>query len=130
METSKAALTYPRFQETEAQRITSMRLPERAGIAPPDVRTADRALLMRAPSGYMDTTHFDTVRFPPPEVCGTLLEGAGVLVSPGYQFGPDCSGHFRICYAREEGAWAAALDRMVAVLDDPWRNLRHKGTAK
>ena len=51
-------------------------------------------------------------------VCGALLEKAGVLVSPGYQFGPSSAGHFRVCYARDETLWAAALDRMVDVLAD------------
>jgi aspartate/methionine/tyrosine aminotransferase len=46
-----------------------------------------------------------------------LLCEAGVLVSPGYQFGPASGGHFRLCYARDEGEWALALDRMVGVLD-------------
>lgn len=46
-----------------------------------------------------------------------MLEQAGVLVSPGYQFGPSGSGHFRVCFARDEAEWALALDRMIAVLD-------------
>jgi aspartate/methionine/tyrosine aminotransferase len=53
---------------------------------------------------------------PDAEVAGALLEKAGVLVSPGYQFGPMAAGHFRICYARDEESWARALDRMVDVL--------------
>ena len=40
----------------------------------------------------------------------------GVVVSPGYQFGPSGLGHFRICYAREETGWGQALDRMVPAL--------------
>ena len=50
-------------------------------------------------------------------VAAALLREAGVLVSPGYQFGPRGHGHFRVCYARGEQEWAAALDRMTAVLD-------------
>jgi aspartate/methionine/tyrosine aminotransferase len=53
---------------------------------------------------------------PDAEVAGALLEKAGVLVSPGYQFGPGSAGRFRICYARDEAEWSAALDRMVDVL--------------
>ena len=45
-----------------------------------------------------------------------LVENAKVLVSPGYQFGPGGVGSFRICYARDERTWDAALDRMVDVL--------------
>ncbi len=51
------------------------------------------------------------------EVASALLTDAAVLVSPGYQFGPDNEGHFRVCYARDEAIWASALDRMVDVLD-------------
>lgn len=50
------------------------------------------------------------------EVAGSLRREAGVIVSPGYQFGPLGIGHFRVCYARDEAEWAAALDRMVACL--------------
>lgn len=51
-------------------------------------------------------------------VAEALLIRAAVLVSPGYQFGPHSSGHFRVCYARDESAWASALDRMVEVLNE------------
>ncbi|WP_082498588.1 pyridoxal phosphate-dependent aminotransferase [Plantibacter sp. Leaf314] len=50
------------------------------------------------------------------EVAGALQREAQVVVSPGYQFGPSGTGHFRICYARDETEWAAALERMVACL--------------
>jgi aspartate/methionine/tyrosine aminotransferase len=50
------------------------------------------------------------------EVAARLQDEAGVIVSPGYQFGPGGLGHFRVCYARDEAEWAAALDRIVACL--------------
>ncbi|WP_373356293.1 aminotransferase class I/II-fold pyridoxal phosphate-dependent enzyme [Pseudoroseicyclus sp. CXY001] len=50
------------------------------------------------------------------ELSQRLMTEAAVLVSPGYQFGPDTDGFFRVCYARDEAEWAAALDRMVTVL--------------
>ena len=50
-------------------------------------------------------------------VASAFLREAGVLVSPGYQFGTSGHGHFRICYARDEKEWAPALERMVAILD-------------
>ena len=50
------------------------------------------------------------------EVARVLQDEAGVVVSPGYQFGPSGLGRFRICYAREEVSWDQALDRMVAAL--------------
>lgn len=50
-------------------------------------------------------------------VARVLQQEAGVIVSPGYQFGPSGQGHFRICYARDEIEWAAALDRIVSTLN-------------
>ena len=50
-------------------------------------------------------------------VAKALLTDAGVLVSPGYQFGPSGKGRFRICYARDEVEWERALARMVATLE-------------
>ena len=50
------------------------------------------------------------------ELAAALRRDAGVIVSPGYQFGPSGVGHFRVCYARDEREWDAALDRMVTVL--------------
>ena len=45
-----------------------------------------------------------------------LQQEAGVVVSPGYQFGPSGMNRFRICYAREEEQWSRALERMTAAL--------------
>ncbi|GIL34210.1 pyridoxal phosphate-dependent aminotransferase [Phycicoccus sp. DTK01] len=50
------------------------------------------------------------------EVARLLQQEAGVVVSPGYQFGPSGIGRFRICYAREEQGWWEALDRMTTAL--------------
>ena len=49
-------------------------------------------------------------------VAEALLKDAGVIVNPGYQFGAGGQGHFRLCFAQEETAWSAALDRMSSVL--------------
>jgi aspartate/methionine/tyrosine aminotransferase len=51
---------------------------------------------------------------PAPVVAEALLCEASVL--PGYQFGPNSHGFFRLCYARDEAEWTIALDRMVGVL--------------
>ncbi|KWX01610.1 aspartate aminotransferase [Carbonactinospora thermoautotrophica] len=51
------------------------------------------------------------------EVATALLREAKVMVSPGYQFGPRGVGSFRVCYARDEEQWDAALTRIVEVLD-------------
>jgi aspartate/methionine/tyrosine aminotransferase len=52
----------------------------------------------------------------PRSIAEALLVEAGVLVSPGYQFGPTSADHIRLCYARDEAEWTAALDRIVDVL--------------
>jgi bifunctional pyridoxal-dependent enzyme with beta-cystathionase and maltose regulon repressor activities len=46
-----------------------------------------------------------------------LMEEAGVIVNPGYQFGPKGRGSFRICFAQEESAWESALERIVRALE-------------
>lgn len=49
-------------------------------------------------------------------VAERLAVEAGVLVSPGYQFGPASTGHFRVCFARDNDEWSSGLDRIVATL--------------
>ncbi len=44
------------------------------------------------------------------------LKAHGVLVSPGYQFGPAGRGRFRINFSQDPVRLAAALDRIEAVL--------------
>ena len=51
-------------------------------------------------------------------VAEQLMKDASVLVSPGYQFGNQGQGHFRVCYARDENIWEKALDKMVDVLNN------------
>ncbi|MET0295820.1 MAG: aminotransferase class I/II-fold pyridoxal phosphate-dependent enzyme [Microbacterium sp.] len=50
------------------------------------------------------------------DIARVLQVEAGVVVSPGYQFGPSGVGRFRVCYARDEIEWAGALERMVEAL--------------
>ena len=51
----------------ESARVARQDLPEFAPITGGwSVRSADLTLLQEAPAGALDTTHFDTVRFPPP----------------------------------------------------------------
>jgi aspartate/methionine/tyrosine aminotransferase len=44
------------------------------------------------------------------------LKAAGVLVSPGYQFGPSGRGRFRINFSQDAGRLALAVERIEAVL--------------
>jgi aspartate/methionine/tyrosine aminotransferase len=45
-----------------------------------------------------------------------LFYAAGVVVSPGYQFGPSGKTRFRMCFAQDEARLDAALDRITAAL--------------
>ncbi|KAA9153484.1 aminotransferase class I/II-fold pyridoxal phosphate-dependent enzyme [Amycolatopsis acidicola] len=45
-----------------------------------------------------------------------LKEKAGIVVNPGYQFGGAGTGHLRLCFAQDEAAWDAALDRIIDVI--------------
>jgi len=49
-------------------------------------------------------------------IAEALLNEAGVIVNPGYQFGSAGQGHFRLCFAQDEVAWLPALDRIGATL--------------
>lgn len=64
------------------------------------------------------------------DVARILQKEAGVIVSPGYQFGPSGIGHFRVCYAREEKEWGLALDRMVLALNSAAQDNQSSGVKK
>src|ERR1700712_4072616 len=69
-------------------RLQRLELPERAPIAGTSARRADIALLAKAPADFLDTTHFDTVRFPPPPWADEQFARAardGALAYTGYR---------------------------------------------
>jgi aspartate/methionine/tyrosine aminotransferase len=69
-------------------RLRRLELPERASIAGTSARRADVALLAKAPANFLDTTHFDTVRFPPPPWATEQFAraaGDGALAYTGYR---------------------------------------------
>jgi len=71
-----------------SSRVLDLRLPDRV---PGGARQADRDLLAQAPKSYLDTTHFDTVRFPPPEWATSAINRAsrdGSLAYTGYRGHP------------------------------------------
>jgi len=75
-----------------ADRVALIELPERADIAPPNVRQADLEILSHVPADFLDSTHFDTVQFPPPEYAVELFSEAardGSLAYTGYRGHPD-----------------------------------------
>jgi len=103
------------LQPTPSKAVSRLMLPERQAIATPNVRSADRQLLSHARDGYMDTTHFDTVRFPPPEWASDIFEYAardGSLAYTGYR------GNENVLQRV-----AANVARFLGVPVDPARNL-------
>lgn len=52
------------------------------------------------------------------EVATALAKDAGVIVNPGYQFGPRGIGSFRLCFAQKEVIWPSVVDRICSVLTD------------
>lgn len=54
-----------------------------------------------------------TAGIPEQKLALALKTQAGLVVNPGYQFGPRGENHFRICFAQDEQAWEDALDRIV-----------------
>ena len=53
---------------------------------------------------------------PDDHAVAVALKAAGVLVSPGYQFGPAGRGRFRINFSQDAGRLALACDRIESVL--------------
>jgi len=52
------------------------------------------------------------------ELAKRLKQEAGILVSPGYQFGVRGQGHFRINFSQDPAAMAASVDRICKMLKD------------
>jgi aspartate/methionine/tyrosine aminotransferase len=68
-----------------SKRVIELGLPARAERG---ARRADRDLLAQAPAHFIDTTHFDTVRFPPPDWAVSAFAAAaqdGALAYTGYR---------------------------------------------
>lgn len=51
------------------------------------------------------------------ELAIALKTRKGIVVNPGYQFGPRGHGHIRVCFAQEEADWEWALQEIDAVAD-------------
>jgi aspartate/methionine/tyrosine aminotransferase len=75
-----------------SQRVLRTHIPDRAGQIGESVRAADRSLRLDGGGhGLLDTTHFDTVRFPPPDwAAQTFAEAAadGALAYTPYRGDP------------------------------------------
>jgi aspartate/methionine/tyrosine aminotransferase len=73
-------------------RLARLQISGRPGLGPKSVRQTDLDLLAKAPAGFLDTTHFDTVRFPPPPWADEVFSRAardGALAYTGYRGHPD-----------------------------------------
>lgn len=62
------------------------------------------------------------VDVPDQKLALALKAQAGLVVNPGYQFGPRGEGHFRLCFAQDEKAWESALERIVETVTRLARN--------
>jgi aspartate/methionine/tyrosine aminotransferase len=51
------------------------------------------------------------------DVALALMEQADLIINPGYQFGANGRGSFRICFAQDERAWEQALERIASTLE-------------
>lgn len=50
------------------------------------------------------------------DLATAIKREAGVIVNPGYQFGPRGVGHMRLCIAQDEAEWKDALERLIDVV--------------
>jgi aspartate/methionine/tyrosine aminotransferase len=76
-----------------SQRVLRTHIPDRADQIGESVRSADRSLSLDGGGhGLLDTTHFDTVRFPPPDWAAPVFAEAaadGALAYTPYRGHPD-----------------------------------------
>lgn len=96
-------------------RILHLRLPEWTDGIGSSARQADLDLLATAPPGYLDTTHFDTQRFPPPDwavQAFSAAAGQGTLAYTGYR------GNETVL-----DALAASVGKFLGVPLDPARHI-------
>lgn len=97
------------------ERLRRLALPGRKSLAGRTVRESDLDLLTQAPSTYLDTTHFDTTRFPPPP---WAVERFAQAASQGSLAYTSYRGHPDVLAAVAESAGA-----FLGVELDPSRNL-------
>jgi aspartate/methionine/tyrosine aminotransferase len=85
-------MTVPSTQAA-SRRVLRTHIPERAGQIGMSVRAADRSLRLDGGGhGLLDTTHFDTVRFPPPAWASSVIAEAaadGALAYTPYRGHPE-----------------------------------------
>jgi aspartate/methionine/tyrosine aminotransferase len=100
----------------ESARLRRTHLPERAPLIGMSVREADLSLrLDGAGHGLLDTTHFDTVRFPPP---AWALPTFAAAASDGAQAYSAYRGHDEV-----RRTCAESISGLLGIDVDPTRNL-------
>ncbi|RYZ31959.1 MAG: aminotransferase class I/II-fold pyridoxal phosphate-dependent enzyme, partial [Propionibacteriaceae bacterium] len=104
------------LRSVESARLRRTHLPERAALIGTSVRDADLSLrLDGAGHGLLDTTHFDTVRFPPPAWALPTFAAAAGDGEQAYTAYRGNTGVRETC--------AASISRLMGVEVDPARNL-------
>ncbi|WP_243983076.1 aminotransferase class I/II-fold pyridoxal phosphate-dependent enzyme [Streptomyces sp. NEAU-YJ-81] len=94
------------------------RLVEYQALRDATVKKINASSVMRVNSAYGTAYLFPEILTGASDqaVALALKEHAGVVVNPGYQFGPAGTGRMRLCFAQDEAAWDAALDRVIEVV--------------
>src|SRR5690554_2459937 len=99
----------------EPTRLKQLQIPGRLGSTFASAREADKHLLSQAPRDFLDTTHFDTVRFPPPTWAQEVFSAASADGAKAYS-----------PYRGDEGVLEKLAESVSAFLGlelDPQRNL-------
>src|SRR5690554_4768927 len=84
MPTSNPAKSSDPRTAAEPTRVQQLQIPGRLGSTFASAREADKHLLAKAPEGFLDTTHFDTVRFPPPPWAQEVFSAASADGAKAY----------------------------------------------
>ncbi|MBQ0854584.1 pyridoxal phosphate-dependent aminotransferase [Streptomyces sp. NPDC057620] len=100
------------------QDFLAKRLVEYQALRDATVKKINASSVMRVNASYGTAYLFPEVLTGASDqaVALALKEHAGVVVNPGYQFGPAGSGRMRLCFAQDETVWDAALDRIIDVV--------------
>jgi len=87
------------------------------------VRAVNESSVMRVRPAYGSAYLFPEILVDATdqEIALALKRKAGIVVNPGYQFGPGGIGHLRLCFAQDEAVWKEALERLLTVVEQTGR---------
>jgi aspartate/methionine/tyrosine aminotransferase len=96
----------------------AQRIREYQALRDTTVQTLNDSGLMQVRPSYGSSYVFPKllVEVSDREITRRLKREAGVVVNPGYQFGPRGLGHMRLCFAQDEQEWADALGRILDIV--------------